>query len=143
MGPRGSALTIFRVAPAVRSAALDQIAVAIDAGSGPGVIHFYDGPMPANTSTATISANHLLGTLTCADPSASSAANGVLTLAAIAADPNADASGTVSFVRVCDSDGAVVCDADVGIAGATVTVPNAEITAGEPIQISSFMITWP
>ena len=68
--------------------------------------------------------------------------NGVLTLAPIAADPMADVSGTASFVRVCDSDGSVVCDADAGIAGAGANLPNAEIAAGEPIQISSFTITW-
>ena len=134
-------MTNFRVITATRNAALDLIRTAIDAGPAAGTIKFYTGTQPVDANTA-LSGNTLLGTLTCTDPSAPAASGGVLTLSAITQDTAADASGTATFVRVQDSTGAVVFDADVGTASATVIMPSTTITAGEPIQITSFTVTW-
>lgn len=132
----------LRVVAAVRNAMLDAIKTAIDAGSGPGTIKFYSGTQPANAD-ASLSGNTLLGTLTCSDPSASAASGGTLTFSTVTRDNAADATGTASFVRVQDSNGSVVLDADVGTSGATVIVPSTSFTAGEPVEISSFTITIP
>jgi len=141
--PRGSALTILHLAPAVRNAALDLITAAIDAGAGPGTISFCDGPMPASASDALAAGNHLLSTVTCDDPSAPPAVGGVLTLAATVQDSSIDQSGTVTFARVRDSNGVTVLDADVGTSNATIIMPSTSVTAGEPLQLSTFTVTWP
>lgn len=134
-------MTNFRVITATRNAALDLIKTAVDAGAGPGTIKFYTGTQPVDANTA-LSGNNLLGTLTCADPCAPAASGGVLTFSAITQDNQADATGTATFVRVADSTGATVFDADVGTTGTTVIMPSTSITLNEPIQITSFTVTW-
>lgn len=126
-----------RYAASARNAILDQVRTLIDAGSSGGTIKIYTGTQPATGDTA-LSGNTLLGTLTFTDPAAPPATGGLLTFSAIAQDASADNSGTATFARIQDSNGVNVFDCDVGTSGAAINLNTTTITAGGPIQITSF-----
>lgn len=123
----------------IRNGWLDDIATAIDAGSGAGKIKFYSGTRPA--TGAAITDQTLLGTVTCSDPCAGSAASGVLTFSAFTDDSDADATGTATWARITDSDDTFVCDCSVGTSGEDINLNSTSITAGGIIRVSSGTLT--
>jgi len=133
----------IRLADATRNATLDAIATRINAGAGAGTMKVYTGTIPTNANTA-IGAQVLLGTLTFTDPCASAAASGVLTFSAITQDSSADASGTIAWARIADSDGTTIMDVSAGTGSGVVLQFNTlAVTAGGPIACSAFTITAP
>lgn len=122
----------------VRSNRMTQVLNAIDAGAGAGTVKVYSGTVPANVGTA-ITDQTLLATLTLSDP-CGSVSNGVLTFSAITEDSSGDANGTPTFARLADSDGNNVAQVTAGVGSGDLNF-GAAIVAGQPVQISSFVIT--
>lgn len=133
---------IIKLATSVRNAMAQAILDALDVGSGPAVLEFYDGAMPANLGAVTTQV--LLGAVTFSDPSGT-ISGGVLTFGTVTQDSAADASGTASWVRIKASTGTVVIDGDVTNTGGTgfVKMNTTAIVAGGPIQVSSGALTMP
>ena len=131
-------MTLGIVATA-RNAMLDALNARINAGAGAGKLRIYDGVRPATGGAAT----NLLAELTLSDPAAPAAAAGVLTLSAITQDASADASGDATWFRILDSDNNIVFDGSVTASGGggDLQLVTVSITAGQPVQISSFTIT--
>lgn len=122
----------------VRSNRMTQVLNAIDAGAGAGTVKVYSGTVPANVGTA-ITDQTLLATLTLSDPGGS-VSNGVLTFSAITEDSSGDANGTPTFARLADSNGNNVAQVTAGVGSGELNF-GAAIVAGQPVQISSFVIT--
>lgn len=121
---------------AVRNSMLAAIITAI--GNG-GLLRIYDGTKPAAGGTATTKLAELVG----GSPFAPAPAGGVLTANAIAQDASADASGTATWFRVTDSGGAFVMDGTVTATGGggDLQLTTTSIVAGQPVAVSSFVIT--
>lgn len=117
----------------IRSAILNLIRDAIDAGPAAGFLRVYDGTRPATGGAATV----LLAELVFSDPSAPNASNGTLTFNAITADASANATGTATWCRIVDSTGAFVTDASVGTSNADYILNTTSITAGIQVSCSS------
>ena len=132
---------ILRLIPALRSALADLWTSYFDAGTGPAIIEFYTGAIPAALGDA-LTDQVKLGTLTCSDPAATQAA-GVITFGAITQDSAADASGIASWACIKDSTGAIVNAGDVtDYAGdGFIKVNTTTVVAGGPIAITSLTIT--
>lgn len=132
---------ILRFIPALRSAIAELIISYHDAGSGPAIVEFYTGAIPATLGDA-LTDQVKLGTLTCSDPSATQTV-GVISFATIAQDNAADATGTAAWVYIKDSTGAVVDAGDVtDLAGnGFVKVNTTAFVAGGPIAMTSLTIT--
>ena len=114
-----------------------QDAITTDAGNG-AIIRIYNGARPATGGAATT----VLAELTCGTPFAAAAASGVLTLGAITQDSSANATGTASWFRIFRSDGTtIVMDGDVGTSGSDLNLTTTSIVAGQPVSITSFVIT--
>jgi hypothetical protein len=114
----------------LRTARMNLVKTAIDAGSGPGTLEIGTAAMAT-----------LLGTLTLSDP-CGTVSGDVLTFAAITQDSSADASGTAAAARVKDSTGTVVISGlTVGTSGADIIFSSVAIAAGQPIPITSASIT--
>lgn len=124
-------------ATTLRNTMLDAIKTALDAGSGAALIRIYDGTRPATGGSATT----LLAELTCSDPSAGSAASGVLTFSSITQDSSANASGTATWFRMVDSAATFVMDGNVGTSGSDMNLTSTSITSGQPVAITSATIT--
>lgn len=127
------------IATAIRNGWLDDLKTALDAGAGAALIRIYDGSRPATGGAATT----LLAELTCSDPSATAASNGVLTFSAITQDASANATGTASWFRMVDSAGTFVLDGSVGTSGADLNLTTTSIVATQPVSITSATITAP
>lgn len=126
----------------LRNARATAIRDALDAGSGPGVIEFYDGARPATGGTATT----LLATCTLADPSGT-ISNGVFTLGAVVdgtGTAGATAGGkTATWARLKDSDGTFVMDASVSATGGggDIQLNSTTIATGQTVKVTSGTIT--
>lgn len=132
-----------RLADTAQQGAMDAVVDLIDAGSGAGTIKIYTGTQPATGDTA-LSGNTLLGTLTFSDPAfGATNSSGVATASSITSDTSADATGTATWARIQDSNGANVFDCDVGTSGATINLNSVSITSGGTIAITSFTMTHP
>lgn len=132
---------VINPSDAARNAALNSIRNLIDAGAAGGKMKVYSGSRPTNANTA-IGSQVLLGTLTFSSTSAPDASAGVLTFSAITEDPSADASGTIGWARITDSDDNVVMDVTAGTSGSVVLTFNTlVVVALGPIQCSAFTIT--
>ena len=122
-------------AATLRDAMLD--AITTHAGNA-ALLRIYDGSRPATAGTATT----LLAELTCGTPFAAAAVNGVLTLGAITQDSSANATGTATWFRIVKSDGTTfVMDGNVGTSGSDLNLTTTSIVSGQPVSISSFVIT--
>lgn len=132
---------ILRLVPALRSAIADLWISYFDAGTGPAIIEFYTGAIPATLGDA-LTDQVKLGTLTCSDPAATQAA-GVITFGTITQDSAADSSGTAAWVYIKDSTGAIVNAVDVTDAAGDglIKVNTTSIVAGGPIAITSLTLT--
>ena len=112
------------------------------AGNG-ALLRIYDGTRPADADTA-VGAQVLLAELTCGSPFAGAAASGVLTANAITQDSSANASGTATWFRLVDSAGTTtVLDGSVTATGGggDLQLVTTTITASQPVQITSFVLT--
>lgn len=135
-------MPVVHLANAVRTDMMTAFAEAIDADTNPGEIRIYDGSMPANAETA-ISGQTLLATLTFSSPPQSGVSNGVLTFDDITEDSEADASGTATWARIVDGDGATIADVNVGTSDATLILNTTSIVQGGPVRITSGTMTLP
>lgn len=131
-----------RLATNTRNALADAVDDRINLGASAGTIKLYTATQPASANTA-ISSQTLLATLTFSDPAFGAAAAGVITASAITQDSSADATGTVTWARIADSDGNTVFDCDVATSSATITIDNSSIVTGAPVSITAFTITMP
>ena len=121
-----------------RNAMLTALQTDIQTGAGNALIRLYDGARPAAGGTATT----LLAELTCSDPVSTGPSVGVLTFSAVTQDSSANASGTATWFRVVQGDTTTwVIDGSVGTSGADMNLVTTTITAGQPVQITSFVIT--
>jgi hypothetical protein len=120
---------------ALRNARLD--AITTFAGTS-ALVRIYSGTPPATGGTATT----LLAELTCSATFAAGASVGVLTLNSITQDTSADNTGTATWFRLVKSDGTThIMDGRVSTSGSDLNMPTTSITAGQPVQITSFTIT--
>lgn len=128
-------MAIAYEAATLRDARMD--AITTHAGNA-ALLRIYDGSRPATGGTATT----LLAELTCGTPFAAAAVNGVLTLGAITQDSSANATGTASWFRIVKADGTThVLDGNCGTSGSDLNLTTLSIVSGQPVSISSFVIT--
>lgn len=123
----------------LRSDRADAITAAIGSGAK---IRIYSGTRPVHVSDAITGT--LLAEATGGTPFAPSASSGVLTANPVTGDSAADASGTATHFRIFKSDGTTaVLDGSVTATGGggDMTMPSTTITAGEPVAVSSIIIT--
>lgn len=121
----------------IRTAKMQAIIDAIDAGASGGLNRWYDGVRPATGGAATT----LLGTLTFS-ATCGTAAAGVLTFSAITSDTSADATATVTWGRVLDSTPTFCFDHSIGTAGGNdIVVNTAAVVTGAQLSITSWTIT--
>lgn len=125
---------------ALRNARAQAIITAIDTGASNGTLKFYSGTKP-ETGVA-ITDQTLLGTLTFSKPCAT-VLDGVITFESIASDPVADATGTITWARALNGNGAFVFDMDCGASGggSVVSFNNVSVEAGGIIMINSGTLT--
>lgn len=122
-------------AETLRHSMLDAITTR---AGGSALLRIYDGSRPATGGTATT----LLAELTCNATFAPAASGGALTLNAITQDSSANATGTATWFRIVKSDGTThVLDGNVGTSGSDLNLTTTSITAGQPVQVTSFVIT--
>lgn len=122
-------------------AVLDQIDTDLGANA---LIRVYDGTVPTNADTA-LSGNTLLAELTMDATNAFGAATdaapgGTMTANAITDDSSADATGTPTFARLLTSGASVVAQVTAGVGSGELDFTTS-ITSGQPVQISSLVIT--
>jgi hypothetical protein len=118
----------------LRNAMLDDITSTVGAS---GFLRIYDGVRPATGGAATT----LLAELTCNATFAPAASGGVLTLNAITQDSSANATGTATWFRITTSGGTAVIDGSVGTSGSDLNLTTTSIVSGQPVSVSSFVIT--
>jgi len=121
----------------VRSAEMDVVSAAVDAGAGAGTLKIYDGARPATGGAATT----LLAELTFSDPSFGAASDGVITANAITGDTSANATGTATWFRIEDSIGTHVLDGDVGTSGSDLNLNTTSIEIGVQVDVTSVILT--
>ncbi len=103
-------------ATTLRSVRATAIRDALDAAATPGKFLLYDGTQPA--TGAAITTETLIGTCVLSKP-CGTVTDGVLSFAAIADDPVADATGTIGWARAVDGDDVFVMDMSCGVTGGT------------------------
>lgn len=113
----------------------------IDAGPAAPLVQLYDGPRPATPTTAVTAENHLIAAIALTQPAGTVAA-GVLTLT-----PEADGlillTGSPTWARLLNGNGAAVfdCDVGVGVGAWEIKIAQAELFAGGDAKITSFAVT--
>lgn len=123
----------------LRNAQLDVISGSSGVG-GSGILRIYSGTRPANVAAAITGT--LLAQLTLNATFAPAASSGVLTANSITGDTSADATGTATHFRIWKSDGTTaVIDGDVGTSGSDLNITATSITATEPVNVTSLVIT--
>ena len=133
----------IKLTNATKSAAADAVVDRLDAGSGAGTIEIRTGSQPTNADDA--DTGTLLATLTFSDPAFGAASNGVATASIITSDSSADATGTAGYFVVKDSTGTKVFTGTITATGGggDMTLVTTSITAGQPVQLTSFTYTQP
>ena len=123
----------------LRNSRLDDITAAV---GNAGLLRFYSGSVPANVG-ASLGAATLLAELTCGSPFAASASSGALTADSITQDSSANATGTATYFRLATSAGTAVIQGTVTATGdgGDLTLTTTSITSGQPVQVTSFVIT--
>lgn len=127
----------------IRNARVQQIANAVDAGAGAGVLRFYTAPRPA--TGAAISTQTLLAEVTLNDPAFAAAAAGQIVLdnSPQPEDPSINATGTAAWARLVDSVGTFIGDATVGAtgSGADIELDSVDLALGGTLRITSGTFT--
>lgn len=131
----------MKIAALIASAACNAIVDAIDQGASAGSLVFRTGSAPANTTDA--DSGTLLATCPFSDPAFGNASSGVATANAITSDTNVDATNTVGYWRIKDSDGTVISQGSVGTSGADINFNTLSWVAGGTVAISSLTVTVP
>jgi hypothetical protein len=121
---------------ATRNAKLDAITTQVGTGA---LIEIYSGTRPATGGTATT----ILAQLSISGAFAAAASGGVLTVNTVTGDTSANASGTASWFRVMTSGSTPKIDGSVTATGGggDLQLVTTTITAGQPVNITSFTIT--
>lgn len=121
---------------ATRNAKLNAITTEVGTGA---LIVIYSGTRPATGGTETT----ILAELSVSGAFAAAAAAGVLTVNAVTQDSSANATGTASWFRVKTSAAVAKIDGSVTATGGggDLQLVTVSITAGQPVQITSFTIT--
>jgi hypothetical protein len=132
----------MQLAVARRNEGLDSIRD----NANTGFLRLYNGTPPANPDAA-LSGNTLLAELVMNAAAFGASSSGVITANAITQDSSANASGTVTFARVYESNGTTVWSQinDVGTTGTghELELSTLSITSGQPVSATSFTVTWP
>lgn len=129
----------MQLAVARRNEAMD--AIADNANSG--LLRGYSGTVPSSVEDS-IGAATLLFECTLNATAFAAASSGALTANAIAGDASANASGTLSFARIWEDDGtSVFAQLTVGVGTGDLQVLTTTITAGQPINATSLVLTLP
>lgn len=117
---------------ALKNTRLDAVTTAVDAGAGAGVLELGTAGMAA-----------VLVTITLDDPSAPSAAGGVLTFTNVPALENtASGTGIAVEARIRDSDSNdVVTGLSVGTSGTDVVLNSNSLVTGQTVTIQTASIT--
>jgi hypothetical protein len=131
----------IKLTNAVRTLMCDAAVDSVDAGSGAGTIEIRTGAQPTNADDT--DSGTLLATLTFSDPAFGACATGVGTASSITSDSSADATGTAGYFVVKDSTGTKKFTGSIGTSGADMNLVTTSITAGQPVQITSFTFTVP
>jgi hypothetical protein len=116
---------------ALKTARLNAVVAAIDAGPGPGTLEI------CNAGYATV-----LATIVLADPSFT-VAGSVMTMAGVPrSDTSADNTGTAALARIKDSAGTIVIDGlTVGVGTGDIQLNSVALAAGQTVTINSGTIT--
>jgi hypothetical protein len=124
---------------AVRNAQLDAVETAIGTAA---VLKIYDLTAGAPANCAASITGTVLATLTLPSDWMAGAASGSKAKSGTWQDTSADGTGTADFFRLFASDG-TTCHAQgtVGTSGADLNLDNTNITATQPITITSFTLT--
>lgn len=129
-----------RVADATRDVMMDAFDTQCNLGTA-AIITIYDGSQPANADAALTGT--LLATLLADATMWGVSSNGVLTLASVADDTSAAATGTATHARILDQGGgAVVFDCDVGTSGTTIILNTVSIVIAGTVSITSGSMTF-
>jgi hypothetical protein len=133
---------LLTLTTALRSSICDLIVDSLDAGSGAGTIAVRSGTRPADP--ATTATGTLLATVTLADPAFGAASSGVATLTDPAGVTIA-ATGTASWFRAFDSNGAACFDGSVTATGGggDLTVSTVSLVSGATLDVTGGTITMP
>lgn len=122
----------------VRNARLQAV---LDAIGGNAQIRMFTAPRPANVAAA--ETGTLLAELTGGTPLAPPPVGGTATANPITQDSAANATGVAAWARIRTSGGSAVLDVDcsnVG-GGGEIELITTSITAGQPVQWSSLVLT--
>ncbi len=126
---------------AVRNAILDAIETSIGASA---VLKIRTGAQPATCATA--DSGTVLASMTLPADWLAAAASGTKALSGTWSDSAADASNTAAHFRIYASDG-TTCglqgSVTAGGAGGDITLNLTTIIAGQPVTISTFVLTAP
>jgi hypothetical protein len=139
-------MAVVVISTAAQNAAVDAIAVLIDAGSGEGTLGIYDGAQPASPHDGVTTQNRLV-TLTFSAKAFADAVNGIGAANEITIEQSI-ATGTATWFRVFDSDFNAILDGDVTDATdlpgeGALRLDTKEIEAGVPISIANLTLTMP
>lgn len=134
-------MATITLASAIKTARLQAVLNAIDAGSGAAELRLYTAPQPSGG--AALTTQTLLIALPLADP-AGSISGAVLTLTPML-DTLCVASGDLAWARLVDSAGVWVADFDLTISGGggAITVDRVDVYTGGTIRTLSASLTEP
>jgi hypothetical protein len=106
-----------------------------------GYLRIYDNLQPADANTP-VGAQHLLAELRFGSPAFGAAADGALTSHPITADADANRTGSASWFRCFEADGATaVLDGSIGTAGCNLNLNSTVIQQHGNISVSAFTYT--
>lgn len=135
----------IKVSNVAAKAALDALTALLAVG-GDGHLKIYSGSVPADADAslgaATLLSDHTLNA-TDEFPDASDANPGATTTANSITNVNASAGGTASFFRLTNAAGTAVLQGSVGTSGADMIVSTTTFVSGQPVQITSLVLTHP
>ena len=134
-------MAVVRFASSIKNNVLTPIQTALDAGATGGTVKIYTGTIPTTPDTA-VTTQTLLGELTLSKP-CGTITNGVLTFGAVTQDSSANATGTATWARLSDGNGAAVMDIDISATGGSgaMQMNTTSIVATGPIIITAFSIS--
>jgi hypothetical protein len=122
---------------------LAAVVTQADAGFDASYISIYSGLVPTAANTA-LAAQTLLAKLVCSDPTGTVSGK-TLTFGTIAADQSADATGTATFFRLCNSNDEVVLQGSVTDSGGSgdLKLGTVALVQGGLVEITSATLTLP
>lgn len=106
-----------------------------------GWLRLYSGSQPSTADEA-VSSQVVLAELRFGNPAFGAASDGVAAANAIAGDASANAPGKATWFRCFKSDGTTpVFDGSVGTSNSNLVLNSVEISAGAPVDVTSFTFT--